>query len=180
MKKIGLICAAVLVCGSLTACGNEHSYNLKKLRAEHSKLLKQSKKQSDHKKHSTKEEHSSKQNASKQNSSSNNKTASSKKNEKENSNNNNSQQSNNTHQKVANSNSSSIPSSYQENINKGLEWDGTRRRDSFSSDADYQRYNAWHQGFNYDPSTGNLTPMNQQQLNDMRQQMSNNGGQDFK
>ena len=49
MKKIGLICAIALTGMSLTACSKQ-SYNLKKLRAEHARLLKQSKEHKSHRK----------------------------------------------------------------------------------------------------------------------------------
>lgn len=60
-----------------------------------------------------------------------------------------------------------------------LEWDGTRKRSSFKSDSDFQRYNAWHQGYNYDPATDSYTEMNDDQLNYMREQMNKDGGQSF-
>lgn len=48
-----------------------------------------------------------------------------------------------------------------------------------SNNQDYQAYVAYYQGYNYDKNTGAVTPMNQQQLNDMRQQMNQNGGANF-
>lgn len=54
MKKIGLICVAVLLCGSLSACSSQAgSSKLSKLRAEHSSLVKKYK-------HSNKKSHSKK------------------------------------------------------------------------------------------------------------------------
>ena len=59
MKKIGLICAVTLAGMSLAACGNQ-SYNLKKLKAEHARLLKQSKDHKDHHKtHKSKKQNAS-------------------------------------------------------------------------------------------------------------------------
>lgn len=170
MKKISLICAVVIAGLSLCGCGNGRNYNLNKLRAEHSRLLKQTKKKNQ--KHSKK--HSSKSKRENKKSASNKKSSSSNKNESSNQTNHNS-----AGNQQATQNSSSVPAEYQKNIDKGLEWDGTRRRDSFKSDADFQRYNAWHQGYNYDPNTNTYTPMNDQQLNDMRQQMNKDGGQSF-
>ena len=169
MKKISLLCSIVLVTLSLCGCSNGHHYNLKKLRAEHSRLLKLSKKKNHkrNKKHSTKVKTSTKQNTSRK------KSSSSKQNNVANHKN---QQTNN---KPTAQNANSIPPEYQKNIDKGLEWDGTRRRDSFKSDADFQRYNAWHQGYNYDPNTNTYTQMNQQQLDNMRQQMNKDGGKNF-
>lgn len=168
MKKISLICAVALSCIALSGCGIG-SHNLHKS-VNHSTLIKKghSKHHKHNKKHSTKSKKSTKQSASNKNSSSSKKNNSSDKNK---------QQANN---KQATQNSNSIPPEYQKNIDKGLEWDGTRRRDSFKSDADFERYNAWHQGYNYDPNTNTYTQMNQQQLNQMRQSMNRDGGQDFK
>lgn len=160
---------------SLSACGNEHSYNLHKLRAEHAKLLKQYKKHSTHKhknKHSAKPHTPAKQNNSNQsNSSKNNKKAISR---------NISESSKITNHHSTRNDGAHLDSAQQANVNKGLYPDGTRRPDSFANSSDYQRYNAWYQGYNYDPNTNTYTRMNDQQLNDMRQQMNANGGQNFK
>lgn len=181
MKKIGLICAVTLAGMSLAACGNQ-SYNLKKLRAEHARLLKQSKEQkSHHKTHKHKKQTAKKENNSKSAKGSskdnvdNNRNLSSQ--SKKTSQNGNQTASNNSKQQSYSG--SHLDATQQANVNKGLYPDGTRKPDSFSSSADYQRYNAWYQGYNYDPSTGSLTRMNDQQLNDMRQQMNANGGQNF-
>lgn len=174
MKKISLICAVALAGLSLGGCGNGHHYNLKKLRAEHSRLLKQTKKK-DHKhnkKHSTKSKKSTKQSASNKNSSSGNKNNSSSSNGQKN---NNDQQASQDEYKGMH-----LSTEEQANVNKGLYPNGTRRPESFANMDDYKRYNAWWQGSNYDPKTNTYTPMNQQQLDDMRQQMNANGGQNFK
>lgn len=180
MKKIGLICAVALVGMSLAACGNQ-SYNLKKLRAEHARLLKQSKEhKGHHKTHKSKKQNASskRENNSKSSSKSNtDKNRSSSSQNKSTSQNSNQITSNNSKQQ--NNSGQHLDAAQQANVNKGLYPDGTRKPDSFSSSADYQRYNAWYQGYNYDPSTGSLTRMNDQQLNDMRQQMNANGGQNF-
>lgn len=175
MKKLTLITVALLATLTLSGCGNSHNYHLNKLRAEHSKLLKESKKK-DHKhkkKHSAKSKKSTKQSAAKKNLSANNQNKASSQNDQQNG----SQQSS-TVTGDANQSKHLDPQS-QANVNKGLNWDGTRRRSSFSNDNDYRRYLAWEQGYNYNPNTGQTTRMNDQQVNDMRQQMSQNGGQNF-
>lgn len=73
----------------------------------------------------------------------------------------------------------SLSEAQQKNVEKGLYPDGTRRRETFKSDDDYSRYNAWHSGYNYDPSTGTLTPLNDQDMANMRAQMNKDGGQSF-
>lgn len=173
MKKISLICSVVLAGLSLGGCGNGHHYNLNKLRAEHSKLLKQTKKK-DHKhnkKHSTKSKKTTQQSTSNKNSSSNNKDKTSNQNKQQN---NNSQQASQDEYKGMH-----LSPEEQANVNKGLYPNGTRRPESFANMDDYKRYNAWYQGNNYDPSTNTYTPMNQQQLDNMRQQMNKDGGQSF-
>ena len=183
MKKIGLICAIALTGMSLTACSKQ-SYNLKKLRAEHARLLKQSKEHKSHRKthkykkqtaSSKKENDSKSAKGSNKGNTDNNRNSSSQ--SKKTSQSGNQTASNNSQQQ--NYSGSHLDAAQQANVNKGLYPDGTRKPDSFSSSADYQRYNAWYQGYNYDPSTGSLTRMNDQQLNDMRQQMNANGGQNF-
>lgn len=75
MKKISLLCAVALAGLSLGGCGNGHHYNLQKLRAEHSRLLKQTKNKNNHKhnkKHSAKSKKSTKQSASSKHSSTDN------------------------------------------------------------------------------------------------------------
>lgn len=181
MKKVSLICAVALTGMSLTACGNQ-SYNLKKLRAEHARLLKQSKehkshhKTHKHKKQTAKRENNSKSAKSSSNGNTNKNRSSSSQNKKASQN---GTQTTSNNNKQPNNSGQHLDAAQQANVNKGLYPDGTRKPDSFSSSADYQRYNAWYQGYNYDPSTGSLTRMNDQQLNDMRQQMNANGGQNF-
>lgn len=172
MKKITLITVPLLATLTLSGCGNSHNYHLNKLRAEHSKLLKQSKKK-DHKhkkKHSAKSKKSTKQSAANKNSSSNKQNKASSQN---------SQQNNNQQSTKNSNNGEHLSPEQQANVAKGLYPNGTRRPESFANHDDYLRYNAWYQGYNYDPNTGQTTPMNQQQLNDMRQQMSQNAGQNF-
>lgn len=179
MKKGLTIAVSVMAALSLAACGNnKQSDELKKLRAEHSSLVKQSK-QASHKhkqkKHSTKSKRETKQSASKSNTDSQS-SANKQSNQQR-------QKPTNSGQQAAtqpnNSGNNNASSANQTNAANNLEWDGTRRRDSFKSDADFQRYNAWHQGYNYDPNTGNMTPLDQQQLNQMRQEMNKDGGQSF-
>lgn len=172
MKKVNLICAVVLVGLSLGGCGNGHHYNLQKLRAEHSRLLKQTKKK-DHKhnkKHSAKSKKSTKQSASNKNSSSSKKDKASSSN---------GQQSNSQQASQDEYKGMHLSPEQQANVNKGLYPNGTRRPESFANQNDYKRYNAWYQGYNYDPNTNTYSRMNDQQLNDMRQQMNANGGQNF-
>ena len=71
MKKIGLICAAVLVCGSLTACGNQSSK-----KASSSSKSNSSKVVKHHKKQNKKKQSSSSSASSNSNSQSNNQQAS--------------------------------------------------------------------------------------------------------
>lgn len=172
MKKISLICATALAGISLGGCGNSHNYNLKKLRAEHTRLLKQSK----HKIHKHSKSHSTKSKKGSQQSASNKKSLSDIQNKSSKQN----TQQNNDHHSTPSNDGEHLDSAQQANVNKGLYPDGTRRPESFANNDDYKRYNAWYQGYNYDPSTGSLTRMNDQQLNDMRQQMNANGGQNFK
>lgn len=178
MKKISLLCAVVIAGLSLGGCGNGHHYNLKKLRAEHARLLKQSKKKDDkhNKKHSTKSKKSTKQSASnkKSSSSSGNKNKTTAHNNQKENNNSQDQNANNHHETVYDD------PKVQENLRKGLTVNGVRPRSSFNSDDDYRRYTAWWQGYNYNPQTNTYSQMNDQQLNDMRQQMNANAGQNFK
>lgn len=171
MKKIGLLCALLLTSLTISGCGH-HSYNLNKLRSEHARLLKEAKSQKNkhHKKHNSGK-------ATKKDGQSNKSRPK---------NNQGNKQSSSQHQSANESTKNSHePSIYddpkvQDNLRRGLTVFGTRPRSSFKSDADFQRYNAWHQGYNYDPSTNTYTEMNQQELNDMRQQMNQNAGQNFK
>lgn len=168
MKKISLICAAILLGMSLVGCGqhkDNSSAKLSSLKAENSSL--KAKKSNSHRtKHARKNSSSSQSKSSNgsgnKRSSNTNTTTTSKP---------------RSSQQTANKNS--LSPAEQANVNKGLEWDGTRKRSSFKSDADFDRYNAWHQGYNYDPSSGNLTPLNDQQMSDMREQMNKDGGQSF-
>lgn len=172
MKKMVLLCAAVLACGGLAGCGqhkDNSSAKISSLKAENSSL--KAKKSSSHKqskkKNSSQSERNKSDNASQasgktRRSAASNTTAASK---------------SQPNQQAANK--SGLSPAEQANVDKGLEWDGTRKRSSFNSDADYQRYNAWHQGYNYDPSTGSLTPLNDQDMAYMRAQMNKDGGQSF-
>lgn len=172
MRKITLLSAVLLAGLSLGGCGNGHNYNLKKLRAEHARLLKQtSKKNHKHtKKHSAKSKKSTKQSASNKNSSSNKQNKASSQNK---------QQNNNQQATQISNNGEHLSPAQQANVNKGLYPNDTRRPETFANQNDYKRYNAWYQGYNYDPNTNTYTRMNDQQLNDMRQQMNANAGQNF-
>lgn len=172
MKKIGLICAAVLLCGGLAGCGNQSkssskgSSKISSLKAENSSL--KAKKSSSHKRQRS------------DNSSQNNSDSASQasgKAERNSASSATAASKSQSSQQAANK--SGLSPAEQANVDKGLEWDGTRKRSSFNSDADYQRYNAWHQGYNYDPSTGSLTPLNDQDMAYMRAQMNKDGGQSF-
>lgn len=172
LRKILLLSAVTFVGLSLGGCGNSHNYSLKKLRAEHARLLKQSKhKTHNHSNsHSTKSKKEAKQNASSKKSASDVQNKASNQNTRQ----------NNDHHATQSNDGEHLSSAQQANVDKGLYPDGTRKPESFANHDDYMRYNAWYQGYNYDPSTGSLTRMNDQQLNDMRQQMNANGGQNFK
>ena len=182
MKKGLTIAVSVMAALSLAACGNnKQSDELKKLRAEHSSLVKQSKQDSHkhkQKKHSTKSKQETKQSASKSNADSQSSANKQSNQQGQNKPANGSQQAT-TQANNSGASNNNASSANQTNAANNLEWDGTRRRDSFKSDADFQRYNAWHQGYNYDPNTGNMTPLDQQQLNQMRQEMNKDGGQSF-
>lgn len=182
MKKISLLCATLLACSGLVACGTQpsssqatNSSKISKLKAENLSL-----KAKKHHKHKTHTQQSKKKTTKNSQSNSSSSQSSIKNSSSTNSNKNSNNSHSNDTQQTASSNDDNIPESYKENMRKGLEWDGTRKRSSFNSDADYQRYNAWHQGYNYDPSTGQYSPMNQDQLNQMRASMNRDGGQDFK
>lgn len=194
MKKSVLI-SGVLFCGlKLGGCGASTSKNnnLKALRTEHAKLLKETetehhKHKDQNKKHSVKANMSAQQSSSslsnKNSSSNNNKLGNQNKKNQSNSSANKPQQNNlqQGHQSSQQNNSSQyIDPAQQENVNRGLYPNGTRRPESFANMDDYKRYNAWYQGYNYDPSTNTYTEMNQQQLNNMRNSMNKDGGQDFK
>lgn len=182
MKKGLTIAVSVMAALSLAACGNnKQSDELKKLRAEHSSLVKQSKQDSHkhkQKKHSTKSKQETKQSASKSNADSQSSANKQSNQQGQNKPANGGQQAT-TQANNSGASNNNASSANQTNAANNLEWDGTRRRDSFKSDADFQRYNAWHQGYNYDPNTGNMTPLDQQQLNQMRQEMNKDGGQSF-
>lgn len=161
MKKLSIFLSALLLCMPLAACGNSSTSK--------SSSKSSSVKVVHHKRKHRQKKHERKQQAKTSSSSEakSNKSSSSQ------------QTSGSDHQHQSQQAAQSNSSAGNNNQNSDLEWDGTRKRSSFKSDADYQRYNAWHQGYNYDPSTGSLTRMNQQQLDDMRQQMDKDGGQSF-
>lgn len=176
MKKISLICVAALLCGSLAGCGNSQSKNSSKdsakissLKAENSSL--KAKKHSSHKPSTKKDSLQDGKNNSDNTSQTSGKTGRSAAS--------NTTAASKSQPNRQAANKSGLSPAEQANVDKGLEWDGTRKRSSFNSDADYQRYNAWHQGYNYDPSTGSLTPLNDQDMSYMRAQMNKDGGQSF-
>lgn len=190
MKRLSLICIAALTCYSLAGCGTTQSKATKSssevssLKAENSSLKakrhqthKKAKKARKTDKQITKSSKSSSARSESSKSSNNNTNATNAKA--------NGKRSKNGHQPTDSEITSSrstgdIPQSYKDNMARGLEWNGTRPRSSFSSEDQFLRYNAWHQGLNYDPSTNTYTQMNQQQLDDMRQQMNKDGGQSFR
>lgn len=172
MKKMVLLCAAVLACGGLAGCGqhkDNSSAKISSLKAENSSL--KAKKSSSHKQSKKKNSSQSERNKSDKASQASGKTGRSA------ASNTTAASKSQSNQQAANK--SGLSPAEQANVDKGLEWDGTRKRSSFNSDADYQRYNAWHQGYNYDPSTGSLTPLNDQDMSYMRAQMNKDGGQSF-
>ena len=190
MKKIVLICITALAGLSLAACGNQSatkSSHLNSLKAEHSSLVAESKKNA---KHSTKRKHNHKQKANSstttsKSSSNDTKTASSANNNTSKSSSN---RSTNTKQVSKSSNqsnatSSSVNTNYDAtdsyNGDSNRYRNGMRKPSTFSNSQDYQAYIAYTQGYNYDKSTGQMTQMNDQQLNDMRQQMNKDGGASF-
>lgn len=182
MKKISLLCMTFLASLSLAACGKSHSYNLNKLRAEHARLLKQNnnKKHKHAKKHSPRSKKATQQSAVNKKASSNEDSQSKASDSSQNESSGNNKHSINEQTKHDGDKGEHLSPAEQANVNKGLYPNGTRRPETFANMDDYKRYNAWYQGYNYDPTTNTLTPMNDQQLNDMRQQMNADGGQNFK
>jgi len=195
MKKAVLICAVALTGMSLAACGNQSSKSdkLSSLKAEHSSLVAESKKQAkySHKKHSKKKHHQETEisKSTKESNSGTNKHSENNNSVKSNTpksfNDNGTPKKATSNNQSANSNvvSASSSNSYDQTDNYHGDYSryrtGTRKPETFSNDQDYQAYVAYYQGYNYDKSTGQMTPMNDQQLNDMRQQMNNNGGANF-
>lgn len=132
MKKIGLICVAVLLCGGLSACGNKSSSKSSKLaslRAEHSSLIAESKKKA---KSSSTKKH-------KHNSESNS-TAASKASSKKQNKQNRTQSSNHATAQGSSTSSASYNSNNGGNRVSGSDtyngdpnrhWDGTRKASTF-------------------------------------------------
>lgn len=202
MKKIGLICAILLAGGSLTACGNNQqskSSKMDSLKAEHSSLIAESKKQNKKvhkgKQHIKKSSKSSSKSSIKKDdhrAASSSKNTSTKQATQSNSNSNqaakdsssatssiSSNASSNNHNNSNSSNGNNYDATDSYNGDPNRYRNGTRKPSTFSNSQDYQAYVAYYQGYNYDKSTGQLTRMNDQQLNDMRQQMNQNGGANF-
>lgn len=191
MKKLGLICVTLLVGLSLSACNNlasqqSKSSKMSSLKAEHSSLIAESRKQAK-KNHKNKHNHKQK-NANSTTKASNKKdggTSSSSNNSTKQATQNDSRSSDNGLDTAASSAASSTSSNNNYDATDSYNGDssryrnGTRKPSTFSNSQDYQAYLAYYQGYNYDKSTGQMTRMNDQQLNDMRQQMNKDGGQSF-
>jgi hypothetical protein len=193
MKKIGLICAFLLAGLSLSACNNLASQQSKSSKTNSLKTYRSSSSAKPRKqtKKNTKGNHSRKSRnfnstAATNTSNKENKTTTSSNNSTKPATQGNSHHSTNNNPDTATSNSTeSNATSIDYDATDSYHGDpsryrtGTRKPSTFSNNQDYQAYLAYYQGYNYDKSTGQITRMNDQQLNDMRQQMNKDGGQSF-
>lgn len=192
MKKIGLICALLLAGLSLSACNNLASQQSKSsktssLKTYHSSSSAKPRKQT---KKNTKGNHSHKSKninsaAATNTSNKENKTTTSLNNSTKPATQGSSHSSTNNPDTATSSSTDSNATSIDYDATDSYHGDpsryrtGTRKPSTFSNSQDYQAYLAYYQGYNYDKSTGQITRMNDQQLNDMRQQMNKDGGQSF-
>lgn len=186
MKKIGLVCATLLVGLSLAGCNNmaSQSHRSSSSSSSTTKMVKH------HKTHRQIHKNQGKKKAKAGSSLAHNpSTVTSSNSESVKKEQTNSQATQTTISKAgptssnASNNNSSESNDYEVtdsyNGNYSRFRNGTRKPSTFSNSQDYQAYLAYYQGYNYDKSTGQITRMNEQQLNDMRQQMNKDGGQSF-